>query len=214
MVWRRPLLPWLDTDGDEELQRVLQVAADEATGTKGEIPIPITRGQVLLLGEGPQARIFVVDGFITLDSPLMLAGMFCSIEADRLQSTEWKARKKAYHEEMARWQKHMQPGQAKRTRASERIQRKGVGVEPAWDPFLGMRISLASQASRLWEGCVRPDKLPFEQLASQLQGLVIRTPDTKAIKPGGLRLAGVNRTIRFDLSPPTRPSLKNLSTPK
>jgi hypothetical protein len=25
---------------DEELQRVLQAAADEATGTKGDIPIP------------------------------------------------------------------------------------------------------------------------------------------------------------------------------
>jgi hypothetical protein len=84
----RPLLPWLDTGGGEELQRVLQAAADEETGTKGEIPIPITGGQVLLLGEGRQAQIFVVDGFITLDSPLMLAGMFCSIEADRLQSTE------------------------------------------------------------------------------------------------------------------------------
>jgi hypothetical protein len=63
-------------------------------GTKGEIPIPITRGQVLLLGEGRQARIFVVDGFITLDSPLMLAGMYCIIKADRHQSAEWKARKK------------------------------------------------------------------------------------------------------------------------
>jgi hypothetical protein len=87
-IRRRPLLPWLDTGGDEELQRVLQAAADEETGNKGEIPIPITRGQVLLLGEGRQARIFVVDGFITLDSPLMLTGMFCTIEADRLQSTE------------------------------------------------------------------------------------------------------------------------------
>jgi hypothetical protein len=87
-------------------------------------------------------------------------------------------------------------------------------VEPVWDPFLGMRISPASQASRLWKGCVRPDRLPFEQLVSQLQGLVIGTPDTKAIKPGGLRLAGINRTIRFDLSPPTRPRLNNLSTPK
>jgi hypothetical protein len=147
-------LGWI-RGGDEELQRVLQAAADEETGTKGEIPIPITRGQVLLLGEGRQARIFVVDGFITLDSPLMLAGMFCSIEADRLQSAEWKARKKTYQEEMARWQKHSQPGQAKRTR-SERIQREGVGVEPVWDPFPDMRISTASQASRLWEGCVRP----------------------------------------------------------
>jgi hypothetical protein len=82
------LLPWLETGGDEELQRVLQEAANKETGTKGEIPIPITRRQVLLLGEGRQARIFVVDEFITLDSPLMLAGMFCSIEADRLQSAE------------------------------------------------------------------------------------------------------------------------------
>jgi hypothetical protein len=139
--------------------------------------------------------------------------MFCSIEADRLQSAEWKARKKAYQEEMARWQKHLQPGQAKRTR-SERIQQKGAGEEPVWDPFPGMRISLASQAFRLWEGCVRPDRLSFEQLASQLQGLVIGTPDTKAVKPGGLRLVGVNRTIRFDLSPPTRPRPNNLSTPK
>jgi hypothetical protein len=144
---------------------VLQAAADEETGTKGEIPIPITRGQVL--GQGRQARIFVVEGFITLNSPLMLAGMFCSIEADRLQSAEWKARKKAYQEEMARWQKHSQPEQAKRTR-SERIQREGVGEEPVWDPFPGMRISPASQASRLWKGCVRPDRLSFEQLASQL----------------------------------------------
>jgi hypothetical protein len=66
-----------------------------------------------------------------------------------------------YQEEMVRWQKHSQPGQAKRTQ-SERIQRKGVGVEPVWDPFPGMRISPASLASRLWEGCVRPDRLPFE----------------------------------------------------
>jgi hypothetical protein len=110
---------------------------------------------------------------------------------------------------MARWQKHSQPGQAKRTR-SERTQRKGVGEEPVWDPFPGMRISPGSQASRLWEGCVRPDRLSFEQLASQLQGLVIGTPDTKAVKPRG----GVNRTIRFDLSPPTRPRPNNLSTPK
>jgi hypothetical protein len=43
---------------------------------------------------------------------------------------------------------------------------------------------------------------------------VIGTPDNKAVKPGELRLAGVNRTIRFDLSPPTRPRLNNLSTPK
>jgi hypothetical protein len=91
--------------------RVLQTAADEETGTKGEIPIPITRGQVLLLGEGHQARIFVVDGFITLDSPLMLAGMYCIIEADRHQSAEWKARKKAYQDDLARWQKLLQPGQ-------------------------------------------------------------------------------------------------------
>jgi hypothetical protein len=77
-----------------------------------------------------------------------------------------------------------------------------------------MRISPASQASRLWEGCVRPDRLSFEQLASQLQGLVIGTPDTKAVKPGGLRLAGVNKTIRFDLSPLTRPRPNNLTTPK
>jgi hypothetical protein len=75
-VRRQPLLPWLDTGGGEELQRVLKAAADKETGTKGEIPIPITRGQVLLLGEGRQARIFVVDGFITLDSPLMQTGMF------------------------------------------------------------------------------------------------------------------------------------------
>jgi hypothetical protein len=147
-VLRRPLLPWLDTGGDDELQRVLQAAADEKTGTKGKIPIPITRGQVLLLGEGRQARIFVVDGFITLDSPLMLAGMFCRIEADRLQSKEWKARKKAYQEEMARWQKHPQPGQAERTR-SKHVHREGADVEPVWDPFPGMRISPASQASRL-----------------------------------------------------------------
>jgi hypothetical protein len=124
----------------------------------------------------------------------MLAGMFCSIKRIGSSLRSGKPVKKAYQEEMARWQKHLQPGQAKRTR-SESIQRVGVGVEPVWDPFPGMRISPASQASRLWEGCVRPDRLPFEQLASQLQGLVIGTPDTKAIKPGGLRLAGVNRTI-------------------
>jgi hypothetical protein len=37
--------------------------------------------------------------------------------ADRHQSAEWKARKKAYQEDLARWQKLSQPGQAKRTRS-------------------------------------------------------------------------------------------------
>jgi hypothetical protein len=127
--------------------------------------------------------------------------MYCIIEADRHQSAEWKARKKAYQEDLARWQKLSQPGQAKRTR-SERTQREVAGAEPAWDPFPDMRISPASQASRLWEGCVRPDRLPFEQLASQLQGLVIGTPDTKTVKPGmgrGLprsRLTGAPKRLK------------------
>jgi hypothetical protein len=101
---------------------------------RGRSPSPSPGGRSFCWGRVARLGSLWLMDLSPLIPPSCWQACFCSIEADRLQSTEWKARKKAYQEEMARWQKHSQPGQAKRTR-SERIQREGVGEEPVWDPF-------------------------------------------------------------------------------
>jgi hypothetical protein len=60
---------------------------------------------------------------------------------------------------------------------------------------------------------VRADRVPLEQLVARVEGLAIGTPDEKLAELGGLRLAGVNRSINFDWRPPSRPRPHDLTIP-
>jgi hypothetical protein len=64
--------------------------ANRVLGEVGKIPIPITRGQVLMMrDEPPKSRLFfVVDGFLNFDSPPMIAGLWFLQATDAHQSLE------------------------------------------------------------------------------------------------------------------------------
>ena len=124
-------------------------------------------------------------------------------EAD--QSSQWKGRLKKYKDKKLRWNR----GQG--TRRKGRLPTEGG---PAWEPYKGMRLIPETRESTRWEGSVRGDRILLEQLQETGGGLGIGTPEGGTTQDGGLRLAGVNHSLSFDWSPPSRPRPHELTTPR
>jgi hypothetical protein len=64
--------------------------ANNVLGEVGEVSIPITRGQVLMMRDEPPKGIlfFVVDGFIAFDSPVMVAAVWFRQAPEAQQTPE------------------------------------------------------------------------------------------------------------------------------
>jgi hypothetical protein len=135
----RPLLSWLDTGGNDDIKATLLAMANSVLGEVEEVPIPITRGQDFMMRDDPpKGRLFfVVDGFITFDSPVMVAGVWFRQAPEAQQTPEWRQNKINFQRQADDWQ---------RRQLNPRKTRSEVTEAPTWDQFQGMKISPVDQA--------------------------------------------------------------------